>query len=110
MVGDEGFEPPTFCSQSRRSSQAELISVLHSGAEGGNRTHDPFLTKEEHYHYATTALEPAKRLELLVFVFFLTKEVLSPLNHAGFQSNRFPNNSEGRALYGASTPIRTEKT
>ena len=55
MVGDEGFEPPTFCSQSRRSSQAELISVSTSGAEGGNRTHDPFLTKEEHYHYATTA-------------------------------------------------------
>lgn len=56
---------------------------------GENRTHDLFLTKEEHFHYATTALEPAKRLELLMFVCFLTKEVLSPLNHAGLQSNRY---------------------
>lgn len=28
LVGDEGFGPPTFCSQSRRSSQTELISEL----------------------------------------------------------------------------------
>ena len=28
MVGDKGFEPLTFCSQSRRSSQTELISVV----------------------------------------------------------------------------------
>ena len=26
LVGDEGFEPPTYCSQSSRSSQTELIS------------------------------------------------------------------------------------
>ena len=28
MVGDGGFGPSTFCSQSRRSSQTELISVV----------------------------------------------------------------------------------
>ena len=29
MVGVEGFEPPTFWSQTRRSSQAELRPVKH---------------------------------------------------------------------------------
>ena len=32
-----------------------LLRALKHGAAGGNRTHDPILTKDVRYHYATAA-------------------------------------------------------
>lgn len=36
-------------------NKTPITGALLYGAAGGNRTHDPLLTKEVRYHYATAA-------------------------------------------------------
>ena len=52
MVGDEGFEPSFFCSQSRRINQTFPISVF--GGDEWIRATDLLRMKEMHYRCATS--------------------------------------------------------
>ena len=51
-----------------------------NGAAGGNRTHDPLLTKEVRYHYATAAFLSS----LLPYICYLVKNILNKIGNFHF--------------------------